>query len=72
MRGAWVLGGLWLLLSACAAGPGPLVQSCEEWGLVPGTPAYQRCLNAKQARENAGARAAFDTVRSVDVINSAR
>jgi len=71
MRGAAFLGCLWLL-SACAAGPGPLVQSCEEWGLVPGTPAYQRCLNAKQGRENAGARSAVDTIRSVDVINSAR
>jgi hypothetical protein len=66
-----LIGLLWLLC-ACAPRAPAYVQACEEYGLMPGTPQYQKCLNAKAKRQNAGVRSAIDTVRSVDVIGTVK
>ena len=55
------------LLLGCA-GPGPFAQSCDEFGLTPGTPQYQKCQNAKASREVSGTRSAVDTLHAVDAI----
>jgi hypothetical protein len=55
------------LLMGCA-GPGPLTQSCEEFGLSPGTPQYQKCQDAKASRQISGTRSAIDTLHAVDAI----
>jgi hypothetical protein len=62
--------GLFCLLAACAPRTPAYVQACEEYGLVPGTPQYQKCADAKARRQLSGARSAIDTVRSVDVIGT--
>lgn len=49
-------------------GPDRLSDACEELGLTPGTPQFQRCYNAKLARQKSGERSAIDTVRSIDVL----
>jgi hypothetical protein len=62
-----LLGGLALLIG-CGGGSDRLSEACEDLGLTPGTPQFQRCYNAKLARQRAGERSAIDTIRSVDVL----
>jgi hypothetical protein len=66
----FVVLGFVCLLAACAARTPAYVQACEEYGLVPGTPQYQKCVDAKTRQQLSGARSAIDTVRSVDVTGS--
>jgi hypothetical protein len=68
MRVAWL--GFFCLLVACAPRAASYATACEENGLMPGTAQYQKCVAAKAKRQDAGARSAIDTVRSVDVIGS--
>jgi hypothetical protein len=62
--------GLFCLLVACAPRDASYATACEENGLIPGTLQYQKCVAAKVKRQDAGARSAVDTVRSVDVIGT--
>jgi hypothetical protein len=64
--------GLLPLVAACAGSPAPFAQSCAGFGLAPGTPEYQRCQDAKTARQQSGTHSAIDTIRSIDVIQMAK
>ena len=52
-------------VAACAL-PG---QACQEYGLSPGTPEYQRCQAAKAGREAAATRGAVEMIRSLDAMH---
>ena len=54
-----------LALAAAACAPAGR-QACREFGLAPGTPEFQRCQAAKQAREAAATRGAMEMIRSLD------
>lgn len=58
----------WLALLMGCGGQNRLSEACEDLGLTPGTPQFQRCYNAKVARQRAGERSALDTVRAIDVL----
>jgi len=56
-----------LLLAVAAAACAPAgQQACREFGLAPGTPEFQRCQAAKQARAAAATRGAIEMIRSLD------
>jgi hypothetical protein len=44
----------------------PWQQACREFGLSPGTPEFQRCQAAKEARAAAATRGAMEMIRSLD------
>ena len=58
----------WLALLFGCGGPDRLSEACEDLGLTPGTPQFQRCYNAKLARQKSGERSAIDTIRAIDVL----
>ena len=60
--------GILLSVAAATAACGTLAQSCQEFGLSPGTPEYQRCQGARAGREAAATRGAVDMVRSLDAM----
>jgi hypothetical protein len=47
-----------------------MFRPARKYGLVPGTPQYQKCADAKNQRQLSGTRSAIDTVRLVDVIGT--
>lgn len=55
--------------TASCASPG---QSCSEYGLAPGTPEFQRCQQAKTARQAAATRGAVEMIRSLDAMQPPR
>lgn len=54
-----------LALAAAACVPAGQ-QACREFGLSPGTPEFQRCQAAKEARAAAATRGAMEMIRSLD------
>jgi hypothetical protein len=58
----------WLALLMGCGGRDRLSEACEDLGLTPGTPQFERCYNAKLARQRAGERSALDTIRATDVL----
>jgi hypothetical protein len=58
----------WLALLIGCGGADRLSEACEDLGLMPGTPQFERCYNAKLARQRSGERSAIDTIRSIDVL----
>jgi hypothetical protein len=57
-----------LSLAAATAACGTLAQSCQEFGLAPGTPDFERCQGARAGREAAATRGAVEMVRSLDAM----
>ena len=56
-----------LSLAVAAGACAPLGQrACRDVGLSPGTPEFQRCQAAKDAREAAATRGAMEMIRSLD------
>jgi hypothetical protein len=56
-----------LSLAAVTAACAPAgQQACREFGLSPGTPEFQRCQAAKEARGAAATRGAMEMIRSLD------
>jgi hypothetical protein len=61
-------GALVVFLAAAPAACGTLAQSCQEFGLAPDTPEFQRCQAAKSGREASATRGAVDMVRALDAM----
>jgi hypothetical protein len=58
----------WLAVLTGCAGPDRLAEACEGLGLTPGTAQFERCYQAKLARQKSGERSAIDTLRAIDVL----
>lgn len=60
--------GFLFALAAATAACGSLGQSCQEFGLSPGTPEFHRCQAAKSGREASATRGAVEMIRSLDAM----
>jgi hypothetical protein len=53
---------------AAAASCGRPGRPCQEFGLAPGTPEFQRCEAARAERESSATRGAVEMIRSIDAM----